>query len=214
MGKPRVLLADDHLILLEGLRSLLGVEFEIVGAVQDGRALLEAAERLRPDLIILDLSMPVLGGLEAARRLRVSNPEAKLLALTMHSDVTFARQAFDAGVSGYVLKQSAARELTAAIHQVLNGARYIAEPLREAFSKRPRGPRAGRQGVEHELSPRQREVLQLMAEGHSAKDIAFRLGISVKTAEYHRYQIMEKLGIHTTAELTRYAIRHRMISAD
>ncbi len=213
MGKPRILLADDHLILLEGLRGLLVPEFDIVGAVQDGRALLEAAKKLMPDAVVFDISMPVLNGIEAARRLRELLPQAKLVALTMHSDVTFALEALDAGVSGYVVKQSAAQELARAIKAVLKGGRYIAEPLRSALGRKARGIKPGRQPA-RELNARQLEVLQMMAEGHSVKDVAWRLGVTVKTVEYHKYQIMNKLGIHTTAELTRYAIRHGLVSVD
>jgi len=214
MKKPRLLLADDHTILLEGLRALLAPEFEVVATAADGRAVLEAAERHQPDLILLDISMPGLNGIEAARRLKQSNPGAKLIILTMHADLSFVRAAFEAGVSGYVLKQSAATELVAALHDVDSGRRYVSSLIQKrlgtempAFLRRPKRLSA-------DLTSRQREVLQLLAEGRVRKEIAQILGVSVKTVEFHKQKITEKLDIHTDAALTAYAIRHGIASPE
>jgi DNA-binding NarL/FixJ family response regulator len=214
MKKPRLLLADDHTILLEGLKALLSPEFEVVATAADGRAVLEAAERHQPDVILLDISMPGLNGIEAARRLKQSNPGAKLIILTMHADLSFVSAAFEAGVSGYVLKQSAATELVAALHEVDSGRRYISSLIQKrlgtetpAFLRRPKKLSAG-------LTSRQREVLQLLAEGRVRKEIAQILGVSVKTVEFHKQKITEKLDIHTDAALTAYAIRHGIASSE
>jgi DNA-binding NarL/FixJ family response regulator len=214
MNKPRLLLADDHTILVEGLKALLAPEFDIVATAGDGRAVLEAAKAHQPDLILLDISMPGLNGIEAARRLKKSNPDAKLIILTMHGDLSFVSAAFDAGASGYVLKQSAATELVTALHEVDSGQRYVSSLIQKrlgteipAFLRRPKGLSA-------DLTSRQREVLQLVAEGRVRKEIAQILGVSVKTVEFHKQNITEKLGIHTDAELTAYAIRHGIASAE
>ena len=213
MKKPRLLLADDHTILVEGLKALLAPEFEVVATAGDGRAVLEAAERQRPDLILLDISMPGLNGIDAARRLKQSNPGAKLIILTMHGDLSFVDAAFEAGVSGYVLKQSAATELVTALREVGSGRRYISSLIQKrigtevpAFLRRPK--KSG------DLTSRQREVLQLVAEGRVRKEIAQILGVSVKTVEFHKQKIGEKLGIRTDAALTAYAIRHGIASAE
>ncbi|MGO9255722.1 MAG: response regulator [Bryobacteraceae bacterium] len=213
MKKPRLLLADDHTILLEGLKALLAPEFEVVATAADGRAVLEAAERHHPDLILLDISMPGLNGIEAARRLKQSNPGAKLIILTMHADLSFVDAAFEAGVSGYVLKQSAATELVTALREVGSGRRYVSSLIQKrlgtdgpAFLRRPK--KSG------DLTPRQREVLQLVAEGRVRKEIAQILGVSVKTVEFHKQKIGEKLGVRTDAALTAYAIRHGIASAE
>ena len=214
MNKPRLLLADDHTILVEGLKALLAPEFDIVATAGDGRAVLEAAKAHQPDLILLDISMPGLNGIEAARRLKKSNPDAKLIILTMHGDLSFVSAAFDAGASGYVLKQSAATELVTALHEVDSGQRYVSSLIQKrlgteipAFLRRPKGLSA-------DLTSRHREVLQLVAEGRVRKEIAQILGVSVKTVEFHKQNITEKLGIHTDAELTAYAIRHGIASAE
>jgi DNA-binding NarL/FixJ family response regulator len=212
--KPRLLLADDHTILVEGLKALLAPEFDVVATAGDGRAVLEAAEIHRPDLIVLDISMPGLNGIEAARRLKQSNPGAKLIILTMHADLSFVSAALEAGVSGYVLKQSAATELVTALHDVESGRGYISSLIQQrlgtespALWRRPKKFSA-------DLTPRQREVLQLLAEGRARKEIAQILGVSVKTVEFHKQRITEKLGIHTDAALTAYAIRHGIASAE
>ena len=214
MKKPRLLLADDHTILVEGLKALLAPEFDVVATAGNGRAVLEAAKEYQPDIILLDISMPGLNGIEAARRLKQSNPDAKLIILTMHGDLSFVRAAFEAGASGYVLKQSAATELVTALHEVDNGRRYVSSLILErlgtetlTFQRRPTK-------ISGDLTTRQREVLQLLAEGRVRKEIAEILGVSVKTVEFHKQNITEKLGIHTDAELTAYAIRHGIASAE
>ena len=208
MTRPRVLLADDHTLMLEGLRRLLEDQCELVGSVEDGRALVEAAQRLHPDVILLDISMPLLNGLEAARHIRELVPESKLIFLTMHADPTYASEAFRAGASGYLLKRSAASELADAISVVLKGRSYLTplisdevlQPCALPSTKVP--PRLG------ELTPRQREVLQLVAEGCTGREIAVQLKISVKTVEFHKARIMDQLGLRTTSQLTMYAVAH------
>ncbi len=208
MKKPSILLADDHTILLEGLKSLLESKFELVGSVEDGRALLAAAEKLKPDVILLDISMPLLNGIEAARRLKKANVKAKLVFLTMHSDINFVTEAFRAGASGYLLKRSVASELVTAIQQVLRGRSYvtplITRNLVNSFLDLSTDP----QKRGSKLAPRQREVLQMVAEGRPLKEIAGILNISVSTVEFHKSTVMQKLGLHSNAELIKYAIDH------
>ena len=212
MEKPRVLLADDHKIVLEGLRSLLQSEFEIVGEVEDGRTLVSEAERLRPDLVVADISMPNLNGIDAARQIKKINERILIVFLTMHADVTYAAGAFEAGASGYVLKHSAPQELVSAMREAMKGQTYvtpmIAGDLIGAFQSG--APLKGE--LKAALSPRQREVLQLIAEGKSIKEIAAILRISTRTAEFHKYRIMEQLNIKTNAELVHYAVKHGIIS--
>ena len=212
MRRPRVLLADDHKIVAEGLRSLLEPEFELVGTVEDGRALVAAAQKLNPDVIVADISMPLLNGIEAVRQLKKGASQAKVVFLTMHPDVTYATRALEAGASGYVLKHSAASELITAIREALKGQIYltpmIAKDVLESFSG---GSHKGRKS-DLELTPRQREVLQLVSEGRSAKEIASILHISTRTVEFHKYHLMEALGLRTIADLIQYAIRHGIVS--
>lgn len=212
MTRPRVLLADDHTIVTEGLKSILEPEFELVGTVEDGRAMLLAAEELQPDVIIADITMPSLNGLDAVRQLKRKNGKAKVVFLTMHSDADLATEAFRAGASGYLLKQSAGEELITAIHTVLKGRVYltplIQQEVLEAFMKA--GGEPDKASVE--LTARQREVLQLVAEGRTMKEIATALNVSTRTVESHKYDLMEKLGLQTTAELIQYAIKRGVVS--
>ena len=211
--RPRLLIADDHTLLLDGFRLMLEPEFEIVGAVEDGRALLSAAVELKPDLILLDISMPLLNGIDAASQLRKLVPSAKLIFVTMHADPDFVMEAFRAGAAGYLLKSSAAAELVNAIREVVKGHHYMS-PLvaRETMdlllssSKQP-----GR--LSDRLTHRQREILQLVAEGRSRKEIASMLNITVKTVEFHKSALMRDLDLHNVADLTRYSIEHGLISA-
>ena len=206
--RPRVLLADDHTLVLEGLRKLLEDHCDLVGTAEDGRTLVDAAERLRPDLILLDISMPLLNGLEAARIIRTRVPEAKIIFLTMHADPTYAQEAFRVGASGYLLKRSAASELVNAMTVVLSGQPYVT-PLFPAEVLQPLGANLHQLAPETgKLTSRQREVLQLVAEGHTAKEIAAVLKISKKTVDFHKAQIMDRLGLRTTSELTKYAVAH------
>jgi DNA-binding NarL/FixJ family response regulator len=210
MKKPRVLMADDHSLILAGLRKLVEVECDVVGTVEDGRALVEAAQKLRPDLILLDISMPLLNGLDAARQLTKLVPESKVIILTMHASPTYATEAFQAGASGYLLKRSAASELSQAIQSVLQGQKYLTPLITKDVLDSVFKPSTGKRGTPAStaLTPRQREVLQLVAEGRGTKEIATILSVSVKTVEFHRFRIMQQLDIHTTADLTKYAITH------
>jgi DNA-binding NarL/FixJ family response regulator len=212
MKKPRVLLADDHRILAEGVRGLLESEFELVGIVSDGRELVNAATKLRPDVIVADISMPSLNGIDAVAQIRQAGASCRVVFLTMQRDVSYARMAMEAGASGYVLKHSAHDELVTAIREALRGRTYVTpliagELLRSYREDGPQAPEAARK-----MTPRQREVLQLSAEGRSAKEVASLLHISSRTAEYHRARVMKLLGIRTAAELVQYAIRNGIIS--
>jgi DNA-binding NarL/FixJ family response regulator len=212
MTKARVLLADDHRILAEGVRGLLEPEFELVGIASDGRELVEAAMRLRPEVIVADISMPSLNGIDAVAQIREAGLSCRVVFLTMQRDISYARRAMEAGASGYVLKHSAHDELVKAIREALLGQTYVTpliagELLRSYREEGPHPPDAALR-----LTPRQREVLQLSAEGRSAKEVASLLHISARTAEYHRTRLMKVLGVRSTAELVQYAIRNGIIS--
>lgn len=217
MRKIKILIADDHPMFLEQLKELLekldwgsGV---VIDAVENGRALVEAARILQPDLILTDISMPWLNGLESARQIKKINPLCKIIFLTMHLDPTYASEAFRAGGSGYLVKSSAATELQEAIATVLGGRTYLTPLLKHQGSVFPRKSHDKGPHLIGKLTARQREVLQWLAEGHSTKEIAMILGISVKTAESHRTKIREVLGLHTIAELTQYAVNHGLIES-
>ena len=212
MKKPRVLLADDHKIVIEGLKNLLSDEFEIVGSVEDGRALVEKASTLYPDVIVADISMPQLNGIEAARQIKKTDKNIKIVFLTMHPDATYAANAFEAGASGFVLKHSASSELIRAIHEAIKGRTYVTPLIAGDLIRTYQAGGAPEKNLFKKISPRQREVLQLLAEGKSAKEIASILNISTRTVEFHKYRMMEQLNIKTSAELVRYAIKHGIIS--
>lgn len=195
----------------DGVRRLLEKDYDVVGSVVDGRMLLEEAERLRPDVVIADISMPSLNGIDAARQLRASNKRLKIVMLTMHEDVTLASRAFEMGVSGYLLKHSAADELLTALREVLTGRTYIT-PRIAGDLLQVMQTRDGK-AQEVQLTGREREVLQLLAEGKSMKEIAAALDLSTRTVEFHKYNLMDKTGLRTTGELTRYAVRHGLVSA-
>ena len=214
MTRPRVLVADDHRIVAEGLRSLLEPEFEMVGIVEDGRQLVEAAGRLQPDVIVADITMPLLNGLDAVVQLRSAGCVAKVVFLTMHRDATYAARALQAGAAGFVLKHSASAELVTAIREALAGNTYLTSSIAEALERRSQASAEQDLSDQLDLTPRQREVLQLYAEGLSAKEVAAVLHISARTAENHKARIMGLLGISTTAELVQHAIRHGIISAE
>ena len=212
MNRPRVLLADDHRMVAEGLKSLLSPEFELVGVVEDGRALIDAAKKLHPDVIVADITMPHLNGLDALKTLKKDNPRAKVVFLTMHQEVAYARRAMEAGASGFVLKHSAPAELVAAIRAALDGQTYLTPALTgEVLHEIQRDPKATRNPVVS-LTVRQREILQLFAEGRSAKEIASSLDISARTVEFHKYRIMELLRVKTNAELVQQAIKLGLIA--
>ena len=207
--RPRVLLADDHALLLGALENLLSAECDVVGQVSDGRALLAAADTLKPDVIVLDISMPVLNGLEAGRQIKRSLRSVKLVFITMNEDPDLAAEAFRAGASGYLLKRSAATELLTAIRQVMQNRSYITPLMTEALVE------ALMQPPEHspaeELTPRQREILQLLAEGRSMKEVASVLDITASTVAFHKYRMMEHLKVKSTAELVQYAVKHHIV---
>lgn len=208
--RARILIADDHEMVVDGLRKLLEDEFEVAGTVDDGRALLAAAQRLQPDVILVDVSMPLLNGIDACARLRALVPSSRAVVLTMHADPSYAAEAFRAGAAGYVLKGSATSELLRAIRAVLRGQRYLARGLPASILARAQPPGEARPG---HVTARQREVLQLVAEGRSAKEIGALLGISVKTVEFHKARLMDQLELRTTAELTRYAVQHGIVAS-
>jgi DNA-binding NarL/FixJ family response regulator len=205
MPRATVLLADDHAVVAEGLASLLRGEFSLVGTVTDGTQLLEAARQVRPDVIVTDMAMPGVSGLDALRQLKAAGLAARVVFLTMHDDPQLAAEALRAGASGFVVKHAAGKELVAAIHAALRGKTYVtphlAQEVLTALAE-PGTPGGGK------LTPRQREVLRLIADGRTMKEVAATLGLSPRTVETHKYQIMEALGVATTAELIRYALAH------
>ena len=209
MGRPRVLLADDHELLLGAFEKLLTPECEIVGQVTDGRALVDAAEKLKPEVIVLDIAMPQLNGLDAARKIKASLRDVKLVFVTMNEDGDLAAEAFRSGASAYLLKRSAASELATAIREVMQGRSYVTplvtEGLVGSLLHIENHPGA------HELTSRQREVLQLLAEGNSMKEVAAVLKLTPRTVAFHKYQMMESLGIHNSAELIHFAIKQGLV---
>jgi DNA-binding NarL/FixJ family response regulator len=209
MPGPRVLLADDHTLLLDAFRRLLADECDVVGSVSNGRELIEAARQLRPDVIVADVAMPLLNGLEAARQLKRERPELKIIFLTMNEDPDVAAEAFRAGASGYLLKRSAGSELATAIREAVQGRSYVTPLVTAGLMDSVLTSRAD--GGRESLTPRQREVVQLVAEGRSLKEVAAILNISPRTAAFHKYRVMEILRTKTTAELVQYAVRHHII---
>ena len=212
MKRPRVLIADDHPLVLTGLRALLETECEVVGAVSDGRALVAAAQTLRPDVVVVDIGLPVLNGIDAARQIKKELPETKILFLTMHGNLEYLKNALAAGATGYVLKTSAREELLGAVHDVVRNRIHVSpgfgQEIVDRFERQPRSVTAS----PSILTARQREILQLVAEGRTAKQISETLHISLQTVAFHKYQIMNKLGLRTTAELTRFAIQEGLIA--
>jgi DNA-binding NarL/FixJ family response regulator len=207
---PRIMLADDHTILLEAFRKLLEPRFEIVGMVSDGRALLDAAPNLKPDVIVVDVGMPLMNGLEAGLRLKEMMPSVKIIFLTMNDDPDLAVNAMRSGASGYLLKRSAAAELIHAIHLSLKGKSYvtpqIARGMEKAFINNP-NPKDRAKA----LTPRQREVVQLLAEGKSMKEVASVLNVTPRTVAFHKYRVMEELNLQSTAELVQFAMKSRIL---
>ncbi len=213
MKRSTILLADDHGVVIEGLRRMLDrPEFEVVEAVADGRAMKEAISRLHPDIIIADVAMPLLNGIDAAREILARNPGSKIIFFTMHSEVAYATAALAAGASGYVVKSAAGEELVKAIRAALNGRTYISTAIADAVERAREVSSAGDPSAIDGLTSRQREVLQLLAEGRQVKEVAALLKISPKTAEFHKYRIMDALGVHTVADLTRYAVKHGIVT--
>ena len=211
MSRTRVLLADDHTLITAALRKLLEGEFEVVGSVEDGRALLNAAIDLRADVVVLDIGLPLLNGLDAGQQLRERHPGIKIVYLTQNRDPNLAVEAFRRKASGYLLKNSAASELSLAIREAVRGRSYVSPLIAKGMMEcmLNRGP--GGDGLP-ELTPRQREVVQLLAEGKSMKEVAAILNITTRTVEFHKYRVMELLSLRTNAELVQYAVRQGIVS--
>jgi len=213
MSGIKVLLADDHVIVAEGIKSLLQSEFDLVGTVADGRALLEAAKRLKPNVIVADISMPLLNGIDALRLMKKDGQPAKVVFLTMHSEAQLAAEAFRAGASGYLLKQAAGEELIGAIREIVKGRSYVTPLIAQDVLSLLMDTN-GSVDTAVDLTPRQREVLQLIAEGRTMKEVGTILNISTRTVESHKYEIMHLIGAKTTAELIQYAIRMGVVQID
>ena len=210
MSKQSVILADDHRIVAEGLKTLLEQEFDVLCIVENGRDLVQQAKSLRPDLIVADISMPELNGIDALVQIRDAQVSARVIFLTMHPEAVYAARSLEAGASGYVLKHAARRELLTAMREVLAGRIYVTPSVAEKLDKMDEGEPAG--DAVTKLTSRQREVLQLIAEGRIAKQIASALNISPRTVEFHKGRLMKELGVDSTAELTQIAIRYGLIS--
>ena len=211
MKRAQILVADDHSIIVAGIRSLIEQDWELAGHVEDGRSLVEAALRLRPDLIILDIGLPMLNGIDAAKQIHKAWPDAKLVFLTMHTNPIYLRLAMQAGGSGYVLKTSAAEELRPAIQKVLKGEVYVSAKFGPEVVAALQTPSGRPSRSPADLTDRQREVLQLVAEGRTNREIAEILSISVKTVQFHRGQIMRKLGVHSASRLAAFAVKEGMV---
>jgi DNA-binding NarL/FixJ family response regulator len=214
MNRPRVLLGDDHTLVLDGFRKLLEERCDIVGVAEDGRTLLRMAQELQPDIITLDISMPQLNGVDAARKLKKTLPCSKLIFVTMHADPAYVNEAFKAGASGYLLKRSAGSELLQAIQSVMDGQCYVTPLVAKGLVQTVITGEKPADLQDKSLTERQREVLQLVAEGMTVKEIASTLNLSPKTVEFHKSQIMAQLDLHTTAELTKYALVHGLLSSE
>jgi DNA-binding NarL/FixJ family response regulator len=212
VSRPRVLLADDHRVVAEGLKRLLSEDFELLGVVEDGRALVTAAKKLNPDVIVADITMPHLNGLDAMVLLKKDNPAVKVVFLTMHQDAAYARRALEAGAAGFVVKHSAPAELVMAIQAALKGQTFITPALASEVLRQTAQGAGETADPGSRLTPRQRQILQLLAEGRSAKQIAVTLAISPRTVEFHKYQIMETHGLHSNAELVHFAIKQGIVS--
>jgi DNA-binding NarL/FixJ family response regulator len=206
MKRIRLLIADDHVMFAQGLESLLRDEFDLLGTAGNGEELVEATLRLEPDVVLVDISMPILNGFDAVRRIRGGGSEAKIIFLTMHNDATLVAEAFRCGASGYILKQAAGEELVNAITEVAHGNNYVS-PLVTNLPSEPLVP-----AQKTTITPRQREVLELISRGLTMKEIASQLNISTRTAESHKYEMMQTLGVDSTAELIRYSLRLGLIS--
>jgi DNA-binding NarL/FixJ family response regulator len=207
MNRPRILLADDHTLLLDGLRHLLERHYDLVGAVQDGQSVVSAAQRLQPDLVLMDVAMPVLNGLQAGQRLREHHPKIKLLYVSMYGDAPYVEEAMRLGASGYVLKRSGWSELSRAIEAALAGKQYVSSALSAVLEQPPVLPpvmsESGRP-----LTDRQRQILKLVAAGYTAREIGRMLHITSKTVEFHKGRLMRQLELQSTVELARYALTH------
>jgi DNA-binding NarL/FixJ family response regulator len=209
MKRPRILLADDHALMLDGFSNLLEPSYEVVGTVENGKALVDAAIRLSPDLIILDITMPILNGIDAAREIRKRLPQVKLLFVTMHTSPTYLQAALEAGANGYAVKSSGRNEILAAVEEVLTGTRYITPGV--GGDGLVLSGDSARAAASLRLTARERQILQLTAEGKSRKEVAYALAISEKTVAFHKNNLKRKLGLRSTAQLTRYALDEGLI---
>jgi DNA-binding NarL/FixJ family response regulator len=212
MNRPRILIAEDHTLVSGAFQQMLEPQYEVVGTVADGRALLKVAPELKPDVILLDIGMPLLNGLDAGRQLKLMMPKVKLIFLTMNQDSDVAGEAFRIGATAYLLKNSEASELHKAIQEVLRGGTYVTRQTRQDIQKTfIRDPQATKRP--RKLTERQREVLQLIAEGHSMRQIADILNVTPRTVAFHKYRMMEELGVNNTAELIKFAIKQKIVEA-
>jgi len=211
VAKVRILLADDHTLVAEAIKRLLEPEYHVVGVVPDGRALLREATALKPDIVIVDLNMPMLNGIDASKQLKAVSPALKIIVLTMNEDVEIAAETMRTWASGYLLKKSAGSELVKAVKEVLRGGKYVTpaltQQLVELSAREPRGAEFAR-----ELTPRQREVLQLLAEGHTMKEAAAILNVATRTVAFHKYRIMQDFGLDNNSDLLRFAIKQRVVN--
>lgn len=210
--QPRVLIAEDHQLVLDGISRIIEGECEIVGTATTGRQIVELAAVTKPDVILLDIAMPSLNGIDAARQIKRAMPKVKIIFVTVQCNRDYVREAFEAGASGYVLKQAAASELVSAICEVQQGRFFLSSMISERFLGHKPSGEENPLKLFSALTPRQREVLQLVAEGKSAKEIGFTLSISVKTVEFHKKHLMDELNLRTTAELIRYAVEKGLVS--
>lgn len=213
MKRPRIILADDHPIVAEGLQSLLSARFDVIAVVGDGQALLEAARSLQPDVVVADITMPLVNGIEMTARLARDEPQIKVVILTMHREEGYVRRAMEAGAAGYVLKVAAPDELLAAVDAALAGKTFVTPELASGLvggvarnPQRSHDPKAA-------LTPRQREILQLVAQGKTAKEVGAILGLSARTVESHKYELMKALGLERSAELVQFALKHGLIES-
>jgi len=210
MKRAKVIVADDHAIVLEGLRRVLEPDYEVAAVVENGRDLIRKAEELDPEVLIVDITMPLLNGIDAVRQIKKNGFRGSIIILTMHPDVAYATAALEAGAAGYVLKHAASSELLTALREVLRGRTYLTPRIEgDVMDELRRVPRRPRRPVE--LTTRQREVLQLLAEGHTLQETADILHISPRTVEYHKYGMMRALGLKSSAELTQLAIKEGLV---
>ena len=210
MPKAKILLADDHTLVAEAFKRLLEPEFDVVGTVGDGRALLRAAPELKPDVVLVDLNMPLLNGLDASEQLKQVSPRIKIIVLTMNEDPDIAVETMDKWASGYLLKKSAGSELLKAVRDVLRGGRYVTPALHTAMTAR--ASRESRAEATRSLTPRQREVLQLLAEGHTMKEAASILNVATRTVAFHKYRIMQDFGLENNSDLLRFAMKLGLVT--
>lgn len=211
MTRPRILLADDHRIVAEGLKSILSREFDLVAMVADGQEMVDATRKLRPDAIVADITMPRLNGIKALQSLKNEGIDIPVVFLTMHREMEYATRALEAGAAGYVLKQAASEELVLAVRVALDGGTFMSPALAGDLLRSAKGRKRQADDGSLALSDRQRDIVRFLADGMSAKEVAKALGISPRTVEFHKYRIMEALELKSSAELVQYAIKRQII---